>query len=303
VQDAIHRKMDSVRWYHTFEVLPGIVSPGQFAFNAAEVFETLGVPHDLHGKRALDIGTWDGPVAFELEKRGADVDAIDVQDPTCTAFACAHELRQSKVRYTQMSVYDVAKRFPYKFDVIFFFGVYYHLKHPLLAFEALAEALAEGGRLYFEGELLLTYSETNKGERSTLDNRALAESDVPLALCYTGDFKSRSNWFIPNLACLKGWLEAVGLEMTTYGLYCVPQEVGDPIQRISGVARKAAELGTIEENPLFDRNLAMPDQCWDRVNIRRARHQAAAAARVVDPGVPQVFRQGGVSATFSQSSP
>jgi tRNA (mo5U34)-methyltransferase len=234
------------------------------------------VPHDLRGKRALDIGTWDGPVAFELEKRGADVDAIDVQDPSCTAFSCAHALRKSKVRYTQMSVYDIPKQFPYKFDVIFFFGVYYHLKHPLLAFEALADALADGGRIFFEGELLLTYSETNRGERSKLNNRALAESGVPLSLCYTGDFRSTSNWFVPNLACLRGWFEAAGLEITNYGLYCVPQEVGSPAQRISGVARKSAELGTVEEVGIFNPNLGLTEQHWDAVNVRRSRHNQEA---------------------------
>jgi SAM-dependent methyltransferase len=274
VQEEIRKKIESVRWYHAYEVLPGIVTPGQFALDVAAAFKQLGVPEDLHGKRALDIGTWDGPIAFELEKRGADVDAIDVQDPNCTAFNCAHALRQSKVRYTQMSVYDVAKHFPHKFDVIFFYGVYYHLKHPLLALEALAEALADGGRIYFEGELLLTYSETNDGERSDLDNPTLAASRVPLSLCYTGDYKSASNWFVPNLACLKGWFEAAGLDILNYHLFSLPdREGGYPCQRISGVACKSSDLGTMAEIPLFDRNLEMAGKWWSPVLLRRARNQ------------------------------
>ena len=36
------------------------------------------LPRDLRGRRALDIGTFDGFWAFELERRGAEVVAIDL---------------------------------------------------------------------------------------------------------------------------------------------------------------------------------------------------------------------------------
>jgi len=38
-----------------------------------------------------------------------------------------------------------------KFDLIFFFGVYYHLKDPLKGFQAVAKKLNLGGLLLFEG--------------------------------------------------------------------------------------------------------------------------------------------------------
>jgi hypothetical protein len=38
------------------------------------------LPADLTGRRALDVGSFDGFSAFELERRGADVVAIDVED-------------------------------------------------------------------------------------------------------------------------------------------------------------------------------------------------------------------------------
>src|SRR5437016_1983956 len=35
----------------------------------------------MDGMRALDVGTWDGFWAFEMERRGADVLALDLDDP------------------------------------------------------------------------------------------------------------------------------------------------------------------------------------------------------------------------------
>src|SRR3954449_5380411 len=62
-------------WYHTIELAPGVVTPGQIDHRA--VVDRV-LPEDLRGKRALDVGTFDGFWAFELERRGAEVVAIDV---------------------------------------------------------------------------------------------------------------------------------------------------------------------------------------------------------------------------------
>lgn len=282
--DEILRQIQSVKWYHKFEVLPGVMTPGTVDFDPCKVLDTLKVSRDLRGKRALDVGTWDGVLAFELEQRGAEVQAVDVQDPDCTAFNTARRLRNSRVKYTRMSVYDLPKVFSEKFDIITYFGVYYHLKHPLMAFESLEAVLADHGRLCFEGEVLLNYSETATGKRSRLNNRALAMSDVPLALCYTGDYKSTSNWFVPNLACLKGWLEATGLEATDYHLTAEPSGAGGyPRQRIMGTARKSAELGVVEETAIFEKNLTLSKRWWEPVLLRRNRTpKASDASRIRD---------------------
>src|SRR5215212_12012394 len=64
-------------WYHTIELAPGVITPGYV--DMRPVAERL-LPDDLSGKRALDIGTFDGFWAFEMERRGAEVTAIDVDD-------------------------------------------------------------------------------------------------------------------------------------------------------------------------------------------------------------------------------
>jgi tRNA (mo5U34)-methyltransferase len=277
VQDEIQQKINSVKWYHRYEVLPGYWTPGIHPWNAKATMDSMGMAEDLIGKTALDVGTWDGVLAFEIERRGADVYAVDVQDPDCTAFNTAKELRQSKVKYTQLSVYDLHKAFPdTKFDIITYFGVYYHLKHPILGFEALAEALADDGKLYFEGELWIKYSENYHGQPSTLNNEELATSDVPLSLCYTGDFKGVSNWFVPNFTCLKGWLEAAGLVITS-AEFGVSEDKPYPWQRIYAIAQKAKHLEILEETGIFEKNLTMAAKSWDQTSkLRQHRKQSTA---------------------------
>src|SRR5918992_453784 len=67
-------------WYHTIELAPGVVTPGWF--DTRGVVDQIPLPASLAGKRCLDIATFDGFWAFEMERRGAqDVTAIDILDP------------------------------------------------------------------------------------------------------------------------------------------------------------------------------------------------------------------------------
>jgi 2-polyprenyl-3-methyl-5-hydroxy-6-metoxy-1,4-benzoquinol methylase len=45
----------------------------------------------------------------------------------------------------QGSAYDLSTLCKQKFDVILFFGVWYHLKNPVRAFEEVATMLEDGG--------------------------------------------------------------------------------------------------------------------------------------------------------------
>src|SRR4051812_28909924 len=67
------------RWYHTLELAPGVVTDGWF-----DLRDQVGhyrIPERLDGLRVLEVGTWDGFWAFELERRGAaEVVALDLDD-------------------------------------------------------------------------------------------------------------------------------------------------------------------------------------------------------------------------------
>ena len=69
--------MGDIDWYHTIDLGEAGVTPG-FVDHRAQV-QNYGLPSSLAGKRCLDVATFDGFWAFEMEKRGAaEVIGIDV---------------------------------------------------------------------------------------------------------------------------------------------------------------------------------------------------------------------------------
>jgi hypothetical protein len=229
-------------WFHAFELLPGLVTPGRQVTRPREHLNHLGIHEDLQGARALEIGTWDGPVAFELERRGASVVALDIQDPSKTGFNTAKAILGSEVEYIQGSVYDLTRLLRSQFDLVVYFGVYYHLKSPVLAFEQIAAVMTDTATLAFEGECLINYLEDGAGQPTVeLPVALLASTEIPLAVFYPGTFKGDdTNWFIPNLACLRAWLQAAGLTMRSHYLYA-PPATSPPIQRAGGCATKIGD--------------------------------------------------------------
>lgn len=258
----ILRRVNDRKWHHAFEIFPGITTPGGSFIEPATIVSAYGVPDDLTGMTALDIGTFDGPYAFELERRGARVTAMDIQPPDVTAFNTAKEILGSEVRYIQGSVYDLpALVQQQKFDIIFFPGVYYHLKHPILAFEQISSSLAPSGTMHFIGECLISYAERLDGSRENASwLKDAAASDVPICLSYPGLYKGVSNWFVPNLACMKSWLQAAGLHLQRYEFYHAPDAEPYPHQRLWGTAVKVGQQ--VQEHPIVGIDPEL--QAWRR---------------------------------------
>jgi len=121
-------------WYHSFEFPDGTVIDGYMPLVVQkERYGRYPIPGDLHGKRVLDIGAWDGWFSFEAERHGAETIAIDcVEIPT---FLQVHRRLESKVDYRVLDFYELPAAGLGKFDVVLFLGVLYHLRHPLLALE------------------------------------------------------------------------------------------------------------------------------------------------------------------------
>ena len=66
-------------WWHSFKLPDGTLIDGVCSLSSLEErIAQFPIPNDLHGKRVLDIGAWDGWFAFEMERRGAEVLAIDL---------------------------------------------------------------------------------------------------------------------------------------------------------------------------------------------------------------------------------
>ena len=179
--------------YHTIELpggktLPGLQTVEQLRYRIAQ----HPIPENLSGKRALDIGAWDGWFSFELERRGASVTAVDIT--RLETFVEARRLLDSKVEYL---VSDVCRLDPAAighFDIVLFFGVLYHLKHPLLALERVCELSTDIACI----ESLVT------------DDPPSAQP--PLMEFYEGTELAGQfdNWTCPNTACLLAFCRTAG---------------------------------------------------------------------------------------------
>jgi tRNA (mo5U34)-methyltransferase len=248
--DEARALVAAAKWYHAFEIRPGLTTPGSSPFDAKPNADALKVPSRLQGKRALDIGAWDGPMTFELERRGASAFALDIQDPSRVGFGTARRILGSKAVHYQGSVYQLPCGDLRDLDLIVCRGVYYHLKHPLLAFERIAAALRLGGTLHFEGEGLINYAENLRGEEVKLNFADLNATDAPIGLFYPGVYKRSQNWFVPTPSCLKAMLAAAGLEVREMHVWTS----NDPPfrgQRLYGYAVKTRAEAELEEHGLY----------------------------------------------------
>ncbi|GAA5030447.1 hypothetical protein GCM10011506_19670 [Marivirga lumbricoides] len=114
------------------------------------------IPEDLTGWKVLDIGCNAGFYSVELAKRGAEVVGIDLDD---------HCLKQAewvadqfglndKITYRKMQVYDLANT-EEKFDMVWFVGVFYHLRYPMLALDIISQKVKKHS--YFKRFLCLVW--------------------------------------------------------------------------------------------------------------------------------------------------
>ncbi len=129
-------------WYHSIELPDGRVLEGvQGVDHLRKRLARFPVPEDLRGKRVLDVGAWDGWFSFEMERRGAQVVAVDCID--VERFRIAKDLLGSSVDYRVMDVDEMTPETIGRFDIVMFFGVLYHLRHPMLALERICQLTRE----------------------------------------------------------------------------------------------------------------------------------------------------------------
>ncbi len=159
----IQSRIAGIDWYHTLNLPQGVVTPGR-ADHRRQVSH-YGLPEDMAGMRALDVATFDGFWAFEMERRGAQVLAIDIgrwsqadipsrwlemmkpeqDEVTGAGFRIAKDLLESKVERCEMSVYDLDPDKVGTFDLVFMSDLLLHLRDPQLALDRLYTVTRKDG--------------------------------------------------------------------------------------------------------------------------------------------------------------
>jgi tRNA (mo5U34)-methyltransferase len=263
---ALRAEIDAVPlWYHTIDVGQGVSTPGWF--DLRPIVEGMPWP-DVKGKRCLDVGTYDGFLAFELERRGAsEVVALDVSDhagwdwPVALAeqgpkvlaeiagpekragFETARRLLGSSVVREEGSVYGLSPETHGSFDVVVCGSLMLHLKNPIGALEAIRSVCG--------GEFL-------SAEQVELD-LTLMHPRRPIAR--VADKPERLFWWQPNVAGHRQMLGAAGFEIVDQtGAYVIPLGVSHP-QKGKGLPfreRVARTLSRVGEGVPHAAALARP---------------------------------------------
>ena len=131
-------EMAAGSWWHSIELGNGVITSGVHPLEELRGnYALFNLPDDLSGRSVLDIGCWDGFYSFEAERHGARVTSVDCVRPE--NFFRAREALRSSAEFHELSVYEVTKERLGSFDIVFFLGVLYHLRHPLLALEQVCE--------------------------------------------------------------------------------------------------------------------------------------------------------------------
>jgi tRNA (mo5U34)-methyltransferase len=169
--------------------------------------------------RVLDVGTLDGYFAFECERRGAEVVAIDVMPEDARGFALAKRMLNSRVPFFHMSVYDLdEERLGGTFDLVLCLGVYYHLRHLFVALDNLWKITR--GEMRLETHVIddhFVLSDGSVVKLADVDQRLV---DLPIYRFYRFNELNPvdySNWFGGNIAAVMDSLGSAGFMPTLLG--------------------------------------------------------------------------------------
>jgi tRNA (mo5U34)-methyltransferase len=201
-------------WFHNMQLGGVWTAPGHFLGDYPNVkWQRFAhaLPADLSGWTVLDIGCNGGFYAIQMKRRGAArVVAIDA-DPDYLAQAdFAARMVGAEIEFRQLSVYDIG-RLGERFDLVLFMGVFYHLRHPLLALDLIHEHVADD---------LLIFQSMQRGS----DEIESVDADYPFFATgkfdrpgypklhfiehkYAGD---PTNWWVPNRAAVEAMLRSAG---------------------------------------------------------------------------------------------
>jgi len=243
-------------WFHNLHLPGGLQTApdhplGDFPSTKWQVLSPH-IPDDLTGQTALDIGCNAGFYSFELARRGAHVVSIDTDNHYLEQARWAADsfgLRE-RIEFRKSSVYELA-RTPEQFDLVLFMGVFYHLRHPLLALDIVASKVKS--LLVFQ-TLTMPGTETLEApeDLELMHREPLLEHGWPrMAFIERRMAGDPTNWWAASHAGVLALLRSSGLtvrEQPGHEIYlCRPDPQRDPI---------SAQLAEQELREIFGARLA-----------------------------------------------
>lgn len=196
-------------WFQNFQIASGVWTnpdgsgPGpQYPDTRWRVIKSL-LP-DVAGKTVLDVGCSCGFFSLKLKEMGAayvlGIDAGE-QPKAIDQARFAAGILGLDVDFRVLSVYDV-RQVAREFDIVLFMGVLYHLRHPLLALEALRSVCA--GMLILQTitthhERAFTELDSDLLKNPSLHSPLLVDPQFPAIRFVEGALdKDLTCWYVPN---------------------------------------------------------------------------------------------------------
>jgi tRNA (mo5U34)-methyltransferase len=223
-------------WFHNINVSGVQTAPEHFLGDFPRVkWERFkdAIPADLRGKSVLDIGCNGGFYSIEMKRRGADrVLGIDFDDRYLAQAEFAAEMLDLDIEFRKLSVYDV-HMLGEQFDVVLFLGVFYHLRHPLLALDLIHEHVSRDLFVFQSLQRGSDKVEPLDDDYGFWDTDVFDRPSFPkmffIEKRYAGD---PTNWWIPNRAGVEAMLRSAGFEI-----------VGHPEQEVFVCRRRSLPSG------------------------------------------------------------
>jgi tRNA (mo5U34)-methyltransferase len=216
--DLVERVREIGPWFHDLDLHGVRTAPdhplGPFLHELWEQVEPA-LPADMTGMSALDIGCNAGFYSLQMARRGARVTGIDHDAGYLAQARFAAEVLGHEIEYLQLDVYDV-ERLGRQFDFVLFMGVFYHLRHPLLALDRVAGLVRQ--RLVFQTMIRGRPGAIQLGADHPITETALFEDPWMPAMYfvehqYAGD---PTNWWIPNESGVEAMLRSAGLRIDAH---------------------------------------------------------------------------------------
>lgn len=219
--EAIRRRvLELGEWFHNLNLGGVQTAPnhflGDYPQNKWRAFAEA-IPADLSGKTVLDIGCNAGFYSIEMKQRGASrVVGIDFDEVYLAQARFAAEMCEADIEFRRLSVYDVGQ-LEEKFDLVLFLGVFYHLRHPLLALDLIHQHVARElfvfqSMLRGEDEVDPVAEDYHFWQTNIFENPGFPRMSF-IEKKYSGD---PTNWWIPNRACVEAMLRSSGFEILSH---------------------------------------------------------------------------------------
>lgn len=187
-------------WFQRIPLGDGTYSPG-WSDPETEKLPYYGLPERLDGLRVLDVGCAEGYFTLECERRGAaQVMGIDSSPGSIDRFGIVKTVLGARSSAYLCNVYDLSPRAFGTFDLVLFFGVLYHLKHPWFALEKLLSVCS--------GDLLLQTLVTD--EPQYRDHSLSWFHPFGLQSVSTGGQRDPTVFWVPTPECARNLVRAAG---------------------------------------------------------------------------------------------